>query len=72
MYQILMSLNKMQMNLKIIHCDFLDFCLVFRHSQLKSIYDKHDRLLQALKVGKPAETTVSQTLDLLTVGIKQI
>ena len=41
MYQILMSCNKMQINyLKIIQCDFQDFCFRFRHSQLKSTYDK--------------------------------
>ena len=41
MYQILMSCNKMKMNyLKIIQCDFLDFCFRFRHSQLKCTYDK--------------------------------
>jgi len=45
--QILMSCNKMQMNyLKIIQCDFLDFCFRFRDSQLKSTYDY--RLLHAL------------------------
>ena len=38
---ILMSCNKMQMNyLKIIQCDFLDFCFRFRLSQLKCTYDK--------------------------------
>ena len=49
MYQILMSCNKMQMNyLKIIQCDFLDFCFRFRLSQLKCTYDKNYRPLHAL------------------------
>ena len=47
--QILMSCNKMQINyLKIIQCDFLDFCFRFRLSELKSTYDKHYRPLHAL------------------------
>uniref|UniRef100_A0AAY5KP50 DDE Tnp4 domain-containing protein n=1 Tax=Esox lucius TaxID=8010 RepID=A0AAY5KP50_ESOLU len=53
MYQILMSCNKMQINyLKIIECDFMDFCFRFRHSQLKSTYDKNYRLLHAFVSGK--------------------
>uniref|UniRef100_A0A673ZRE0 Transposase Tc1-like domain-containing protein n=1 Tax=Salmo trutta TaxID=8032 RepID=A0A673ZRE0_SALTR len=49
MYQILMSRNKMQINyLKIIQCDFLDFCFRFRLSQLKCTYDRNDRPLHAL------------------------
>ena len=36
-----MSCNKMLINhLKIIQCDFLDFCFRFRLSQLKCTYDK--------------------------------
>ena len=47
--QILMSCNKMKINyLKIIQCDFLDFCFRFRLSQLKCTYDKNDRPLHAL------------------------
>ena len=47
--QILMSCNKTQINyLKIIQCDFLDFCLRFRLSQLKCTYDKNYRPLHAL------------------------
>ena len=39
--QILMSCNKMQINyVKIIQCDFLDFCFRFSLSQLKCTYDK--------------------------------
>ena len=35
-----MSCNKMQINyLKIIQCDFLDFCFRFRLSQLRCTYD---------------------------------
>ncbi|CDQ60478.1 unnamed protein product [Oncorhynchus mykiss] len=49
MYQIPMSCNKMQMNyLKIIQCDFLDFCFRFRLSQLKCTYHKNYRPLHAL------------------------
>uniref|UniRef100_A0A8C7PMU4 Transposase Tc1-like domain-containing protein n=1 Tax=Oncorhynchus mykiss TaxID=8022 RepID=A0A8C7PMU4_ONCMY len=49
MYQILMSCNKMQINyLKIIQCNFLDFCFRFCLSQLKCIYDKNYRPLHAL------------------------
>ena len=49
MYQILMSCNKMQINyLKIIQCDFLDFCFRFRLSQLKCTYDNNYRPLHAL------------------------
>ncbi|CAL8238948.1 unnamed protein product [Gadus morhua 'NCC'] len=33
--------------LKIIQCDFLDFCFRFRHSQLKSTYDTNYRFLHA-------------------------
>jgi hypothetical protein len=41
MYQILMSCNKMEINyLKIIQCDFLDFCFTFCLSQLTCTYDK--------------------------------
>uniref|UniRef100_A0AAZ3PA93 Transposase Tc1-like domain-containing protein n=1 Tax=Oncorhynchus tshawytscha TaxID=74940 RepID=A0AAZ3PA93_ONCTS len=40
MYQILMSCNKMLINyLKIIQCDFLDFCFIFSLSQLKCTYE---------------------------------
>ena len=46
--QILMSCNKMQMNyLRIIQCDFLDFCR-FRLSQLKCTYDKNYRPLHTV------------------------
>ena len=39
--QILMPCNKMLINyLKVIQCDFLDFCFRFRLSQLKCTYDK--------------------------------
>ena len=49
MYQILMSCNKMQIKyLKIIQCDFLDFCFRFRLSQLKCTYDKNYRPLHAM------------------------
>ena len=45
MYLILMSCNKMQINyLKIIQCDFLEFCFRFRLSQLKCTYDKKREL----------------------------
>ena len=47
--QILMSCNKMLINyLKIIQCDFLDFCFRFCVSQLKYTYDKNYRPLHAL------------------------
>ena len=50
MYQILMACSKMQINyLKIMQCDFLDFCFRFRLSQLKCTYDKKNyRPLHAL------------------------
>uniref|UniRef100_A0A8C7SLW5 Transposase Tc1-like domain-containing protein n=1 Tax=Oncorhynchus mykiss TaxID=8022 RepID=A0A8C7SLW5_ONCMY len=49
MYQILMSCNKMLINyLKIIQCDFLDFCFRFRLSPLKCTYYKNYRPLHAL------------------------
>ena len=46
---------------------FLDFCFGFRLSQLKCTYDKNDRPLRALCVGKPAKSEVYQILVLPTV-----
>jgi len=49
MSQILMSCNKMQINyFKLYNVIFRIFCFRFCHSQLKSTYDKNDRLLHAL------------------------
>ena len=63
MYWILMSCNKMLINyLKIIQCDFLDFCFRFRHTQLKCTSDKN-------WVGKPAKLAMYQILVLPTVGM---
>jgi hypothetical protein len=70
MYQILMSCNKMLINyLKIIQCDFLDFCFRFHLSQLNCTHDKNDRPLHALEVGKSAKSVVYQILVLPTVCI---
>ena len=58
----------MQINyLKVIQCDFLDFVFRFRHSHLKSTYDKNYRLLHALQVCKPAKSAAYQKLILPTV-----
>ena len=46
--------------LKIIQCDFQDFCFRFRLSQLKCTYDKNYRPLRALEVGKPEKSAVYQ------------
>lgn len=66
MYQILANYCKKK-NVKIILCDFLDFCFRFRHSQLKSTYGKNCRTPHALWVGKPARSAVCQILVLPTV-----
>uniref|UniRef100_A0A4W5PF00 Ankyrin repeat and SOCS box containing 15b n=1 Tax=Hucho hucho TaxID=62062 RepID=A0A4W5PF00_9TELE len=72
-----MSCNKMQINyLKIIQCDFLDFCFRFRHSQLKSTYDKNYQTSTCFVSGKTCKIvsvsntcsphcTISSTLQLV-------
>jgi hypothetical protein len=54
-------------DLKIIQCDFLDFCFRFRLSQLKCSYDKNYKPLYALLVGKPEKSAVYPILVLPTV-----
>ena len=56
----------MQINyLKIIQCDFLDFCFRFRFSLLKCTYDKNYRPLHALSRKTCKIGSVSNTCSIL-------